>query len=841
MINDDEQSMVPLAGLGFGFLLWMLFLGQASWAQSIREFNGVSHMVMDGTWYMLENGQPTFAVDTTTLTIKAPAVLKGAQWGALQRQYGLQPLQRNRLGYRDVIVTESDIFTAADALVRSGQASAVYLNYLGRYTDEPNDPRFPSQWHHARIGTPDLWSQQWGGREVIVAVIDSGFDVDHPDFGSLVNQDYLGWTNPGEDVWLNPGDPTSGNGLDDDGNGLVDDWLGFDFFHSNNNVNDINGHGTFVSGLLAGKTNNGIGIAGVVGGFGGAGVRVMALAVGDASPSTAALDDAILYALDKGAHVLQMSLTVPYSPPVEAALINASQSSNIVMVCSSGNDGGNVGYPARNPAVIAVGATDAQDMRASFSNYGSDLDLCAPGTSLRSTELDSNYGLRSGTSFAAPLVSGTVAAILSHNPNLTRQQVRNLLLATAEPTGSYDYNWDSGKPGHALELGFGRLNMFAAVLQSAGTNSDLFLSRHPWDTGREPAARQDVELLAASAIWNCVEDPQCTAHQDPVPGRVNRLRVAIGNRSAFASPQGELSLFWSLARTQTRWPDHWLHPDDPRNPGENRILNVPTGGRITVRREGSFDPQPIVIPPLAVGERVILSKDWLPPSLANIETNLGPTTPSWGLLARIQTSEDPVMNENFGLLTHNIQRSNNHAARVSRQISLHTCDTDSGNHLLVVTNAGAVTESFDVDLVLADTDQPFLPRVELSLSDPAWEDWPAQNANMAGLLLVGDSRYVVENPTDGATLRNITLANGESRLMQIRFILSDQKTPQRQTFRMMVSQTRTSNGEVQGGHFFEIDVMGDPLLQGVPQWPATNVTNLVQLVCDPSGFTGDHP
>jgi subtilisin family serine protease len=279
-----------------------------------------------------------------------------------------------------------------------------------------------------------------GSAAVVVGILDSGVDIDHTDLiGNL-------WKNTGE---------TPGNGKDDDNNGFIDDYDGWDFEGNDGDPRSSNGHGTNVSGVVAARTDNGFGVSGIAGGIGGGtGVRMMPVKVGTFGPQGSILDEAILYATDNGADIITMSLSVGPSAAIDAALADA-YARGVFIDCASGNSGGgSVSYPANNPNVMAVGATDHNDARASFSQYGSDLEVVAPGVNILTTTPGNGTTTTSGTSFSAPGVAGVAALMLSRNGGLTNDQIRQSLKDTAD---------DVGASGYDLQTGWGRINARSAV------------------------------------------------------------------------------------------------------------------------------------------------------------------------------------------------------------------------------------------------------------------------------------------------------------------------------------------------------------------------------------------
>lgn len=310
----------------------------------------------------------------------------------------------------------------------------------------PNDPRFSELYGLNNIGqtggtidadidAPEAWDQQTGTPDVVVAVIDSGVDYNHPDLSANI------WTNPGE---------IPGNGIDDDGNGYIDDVRGWDFANTDNNPMDDFGHGTHTAGTIAAVGNNGIGVAGV-----SWNARIMPLkfinAAGSGTFASAA--SAIMYAANMGARVASNSWgcgpsAACYSQVIEDAIAYAN-SKGMLFVVAAGNSNNNndttITYPCTSgqPNVICVAATDHRDQRATFSNYGAQtVDLGAPGVNILSTvptigniccSDPSGYKYLNGTSMATPHVSGAAALLLSQSPGLSVAETRNILLASVDP------------------------------------------------------------------------------------------------------------------------------------------------------------------------------------------------------------------------------------------------------------------------------------------------------------------------------------------------------------------------------------------------------------------------
>ncbi|MDZ7303382.1 MAG: S8 family serine peptidase [candidate division KSB1 bacterium] len=324
----------------------------------------------------------------------------------------------------------------------------------------PNDSLFPAQWALQTIRAPEAWRITTGSPEILIAVIDTGLDFTHPDLQTGI------WINPGEDLNHNGvADSTDYNNRDDDGNGFVDDVRGWDFTdapnfpdagdyrHRDNDPTDENGHGTGITGIIAATTNNRIGIAGLA-----YNCRVMALRAGT-SRGLLEEDDvasAIVYAVQNGARVINMSFGDVVVSPVLQEIIHFAHARGVVLIASAGNSATDVPhYPSGFAETIAVGASNKSDQLASFSNYGATVALVAPGVEIRTTTLGGNYGQFTGTSASAPLVSAAAGLLLSRSPNWNNEMVRAALTNSARDLGNR--GWDHF-------YGAGRLDA-AAVLQ----------------------------------------------------------------------------------------------------------------------------------------------------------------------------------------------------------------------------------------------------------------------------------------------------------------------------------------------------------------------------------------
>jgi subtilisin family serine protease len=286
--------------------------------------------------------------------------------------------------------------------------------------DPPNDHYYPNSWHHQKIGSESAWAINGGSRSLIVAVIDSGIDANHPELAAHI---VPGWN----------------------------------FNNNSTDTSPIGWHGTSVAGVIAATRNNGIGIAGM------ADVSIMPVIASESPNGMSDFDAAIgiRWAVDHGAKVINISAGLDQREIFHDAATYAWNHGAIVVVASANSDDGGSQFPW--PDVISVSASDQDDNRFN-SQYGPFLDLLAPGKDIYTTYWDPagqfNYAIAQGSSFAAPLVSGAAALIWSINPDLTPTQVRDILFSTAH---------DLNTPGRDLETGWGRLDVGAAAAAAAQT------------------------------------------------------------------------------------------------------------------------------------------------------------------------------------------------------------------------------------------------------------------------------------------------------------------------------------------------------------------------------------
>ncbi|HHS50016.1 MAG TPA: hypothetical protein ENN07_02755 [candidate division Zixibacteria bacterium] len=463
-------------------------------------------------------------------------------------------VQNGDLRTREMIhrSAEPEVWERVHALEATGLVEWACPNYYRYIQFIPNDPLFvnstsptpsnpPNQWDKYHIQCPEAWEIQRGSEDILIAILDSGVDVDHPDLK--------------DNIWINPGEDIAGYGtidlvydydyldsIDNDGNGFVDDLFGYDFVggvtgheadpppiqedwnpdihywgddgwgEPDPSVGDGVGgwmgsdvgvsHGTHCAGIAAATMNNAIMFAGVAGG--GAKIVPVRVANPEGQMTDAAIAAGLEYATIVGSHVISMSLggLGGSSPTIDSGLAYAHEG-GAVLVAASGNMAplfSAVAYPASDARVIAVGSGTRAGQKASFSQFGAELDLVAPGgesslfggatETIWSTWVvsvfeansdpslspaDHIYMSAEGTSMACPQVAGVAGLILSQNPSLSSTDVRNILNASAT---------DIGDPGFDNQTGHGMVNAHQAVLMTniaerASRPSEIEISAFP--------------------------------------------------------------------------------------------------------------------------------------------------------------------------------------------------------------------------------------------------------------------------------------------------------------------------------------------------------------------------
>ncbi|QHN50240.1 hypothetical protein EPB69_14160 [Geobacillus stearothermophilus] len=359
----------------------------------------------------------------------------------------------------------------AAKLVQLPEIESVEPNYVIERTYTPSDPGYSKQWHLKKINAPKAWDTTKGSGQITVAVVDDGVQMNHPDLAGKIVSPY--------NVLTGAKSVPAGE------------------------------HGTHVAGIIAASINK-KGVVGVA-----PNVKIMPVNVFEGDGATS-YDVAygIVYAVDHGANVINLSLGSYSATVYEAEAVQYAVSKGVVLVAAAGNDDTYFPvYPAAFDPVIAVSATDSSDWITDFSNYGDYIDLAAPGVNIYSTFPGSSYYGLHGTSMAAPIVSGTAALVLSKNPLLTRGEVENILRKSTV---------DLGGKGWDVFYGYGRVDAYKAVrntpsplssISAAGTftmkgNNKVGFSLSAYRKGLKVTAYVKnsrgyaVRTIAKNKLWN---------------------------------------------------------------------------------------------------------------------------------------------------------------------------------------------------------------------------------------------------------------------------------------------------------------------------------------------------
>lgn len=340
---------------------------------------------------------------------------------------------------------------------------------IHRLSFTPNDPRYSTQTWMGLMKVDKAWDVTKGASSVVIAIIDSGTDWKHEDLSANI------WTNPKE---------IPNNSIDDDKNGLIDDVRGWDFVGNisaadaqqgivrpdndpapGGTINDGTSHGTIVGGCASASTNNGKGVAGA-----GFNCRIIPIKCGSDNANFGGIlrgYNAIAYAADLGAHIINCSWGGPGIDPAAQDIVDYATAKGSLVVAASGNDGLNNDLYLQSPAsldgVLSVGASTAADRVSGFSNYGRNVDVYAPGENILSTYPNNQYRAQSGTSFSSPLTAGIAGLVKAVHPDWTPEMIRAQIRGTVDPL--IGVNFDT-RP-----LYWGRVNAERAVKVNASFTS----------------------------------------------------------------------------------------------------------------------------------------------------------------------------------------------------------------------------------------------------------------------------------------------------------------------------------------------------------------------------------
>ena len=576
-----------------------------------------------------------------------------------------------------------------------------------------------------------------------------------------------------------------------------------------NSYSGNNHHGTVVAGLIGAIKDNNIGVAGIA-------PKSTLISISNSMTSTPnsrmKRADGINWAWQNGADIINNSwLSSVQSDAIDDAINNAltqgREGKGTVVVFFAGNDGsGTVVYPANsNPNIIAVGGSNIRGQRDGYSNYGDELDLVAPAGAMFSTILDNKYGIiGAGTSMATALVSGVAALILSVNPSLTAQEVRNILEQTAQKIGGYDYSIHKNRPNGPWdnEMGYGLVDAYAAVLMAQKHNSlDLYIKDFIDDLGVEPN-RIKGKMWRSPGIWIRNRADGVEEHQNPVYKRNNNrnyVYVRIRNRSNIGSTgKDKVKLYWRKAGTVSRWPESW----DGTTRQNGVLMGAPIGT--------------IYIPALEPGEEVVLSFPWEMPNPRDY-SNISPNTWHFCLLARIVSEDDPMTNEQDRYTSTNARKNNNIAwknvtvvktsSKKRKSIGQYDVRRFFGG-VVSVGNPFDEAKTYSLELVKEDleTGKAIFDEAEVSLEmdETLYNAWE-RGGKQSDLLDNTNDKKKKLVKGNHATLENLRFAPNEMGTLNVSFNFLAKELTDKLKFVYHVVQKEAETGEVVGGETYIIN------------------------------------
>jgi serine protease len=353
--------------------------------------------------------------------------------------------------YQCAFNEEIPIEKAINAIISSGMVEYAQPRYIqNALAYFPSDPLYINQYQLDRLNMFDAWDIEKGDTNIVIGIVDWGTEVSHPD---LVNN-----------IKYNYEDPI--NGYDDDNDGYVDNYYGWDMGCNDNDPTGLESHGTDVAGLASAATDNGTGIAGI-----GFKCKFIPIKVADQNNFGTMCYEGIVYAADHGCKVINCSWGGTfYEGPYGQDIINyAAINRNAIIVAACGNANNELlYYPASYDNVISVAATNSADERWSGSSYGYMVDLCAPGKSVWTTGWGGTYGSSTGTSMASPVAAGAAALLWAHFPAYNAMQIAEQLKVTCDNIDTIPVNL-----AYSGLLGHGRINMYRALTDTTITSIEM--------------------------------------------------------------------------------------------------------------------------------------------------------------------------------------------------------------------------------------------------------------------------------------------------------------------------------------------------------------------------------
>jgi len=743
-------------------------LTDSDYSRALNSLNSSPNIIKAQPNFITEKGIKIGMSDYLYVKLKTSGDLKLLQKLASERNVEIVEQNRFMPLWYTLICTKKTIgntLEVANEFFETGYFASSSPDLLSDDVMCTNDPSFGSLWGLYNSANPNIdinACQAWGitqGAGVNVAVLDQGIFKTHIDLSSNIH-------------------PLSYN------------------TETNTPLSQLFGtHGTHCAGTIAAIKDNNTQVVGV-----SPSSKLMDVSNSLASTPNSRIKraDGINWAWQNGAHIISNSWgsAVQYTvidDAIQNALTLGRGGRGTIVVFATGNDNSGVGYPANiNPDIFAIGSITSGGSRSSFSNFGTQLDVVAPGSDILSTYPNNATATISGTSMATPHVAGVCALVLSVNPCLTAKQVRDIIEMTSQKVGGYAYATTPGKPNGTwhTQMGYGLVDAYAAVQMAQQLYSptvDLLVKDTPADNGIEPNIVSPY-MWASEDIWIRNNADNGLVHQNPEysPTVPNHVYVRVKNKSCVASLGNEqLKLYWSKAGTSLAWPNNWN--------GTYFVNTVLMGAQVGT----------VTIPALQPNQETILHFTWFVPNPANYAA-INPEPWHFCMLARVEAASDPMTFAETTDLNLNVKNNNNIAWKNITIVDA-VANRPIGGVIGIGNPTRAPRKYFVEFIAERGTGRPIFEQAEVTIKmdNALYERWLRGGGEARGLengRLRGDK--VVR--ADYAILNNIPFEANELATLNLTFNFLTEDIDQ-ETFTYHVVQRDALTGEVVGGETYTVN------------------------------------